>query len=582
MGSPDWLGSISSAFEETPPVPPTPAPKTPAAPKPGSGRLAGRMDAIKGTEREPASQTKKTSPKGKPDTGFVAPPPSPAAASPFGPEWEFPVESLPELPFPGYESGTGAPSGSSAFNAGTEPSVAPGGEEGIPDWLADVKEPTEAPPMEAAVEPAISTPDISELLSPASMPEWLKRPAALPPAEKVPAKPTAPSETPENLEQAELPRWLEAMRPIQTTAVPTEDDERVESVGPLAGLRGVLSAEPVMAMPRRPEILAGALDTTPAHLAQTETLRRLLIEPEIRAARRPVRAMSLTPILRKAISAALLLAILLPVLKIAFFSQTVFTPEANIAAGNLVNALPVDRPVLVAFEYDPSSAPEVETGATALLEHLAQRGIPIVIISSKPNGTMLGKGLVQTSEQLCTHMPSILADFGYVPGGAGGLRRLAFDLRGTVKKPDPDWDQTQLDGLTAISSFSMIAVVAASPQSVRDWVEQVHTALPSTPIVAVVSASADALVFPYTQGRQPALWGLITGYIGAQGYRGAFLTQTVQTECSNILRQQSEDLAFMRWQAFGSGILVLLAALGTGIIMSLVAGGRKQTKKAGE
>jgi hypothetical protein len=100
----------------------------------------------------------------------------------------------------------------------------------------------------------------------------------------------------------------------------------------------------------------------------------------------------------------------------------------------------------------------------------------------------------------------------------------------------------------------------------------VHTAVPDTPMIAMVSAASDALVFPYTQGGQPALHGLVTGYTGAQAYRTRFLPETVP----------SVGVYAMRWQAFGSGILALILTLFTGIVGSLVLGFLRKNQGAAE
>jgi hypothetical protein len=325
-------------------------------------------------------------------------------------------------------------------------------------------------------------------------------------------------------------------------------------------------------MPRRPGVMAGNIDTLPAQMALTETLRRLLIEPEVRAARRPVRAMLLTPVIRKLMSAVLIVSLMLPLFFGSIFSNTVYQPQANIQAGQLVEALPADRLVLVAFEYDASSAPEIETGATVMLEHLAQREIPVVFISSQPNGTILGDGLLQLNSQMGSVMPVLAADFGYIPGGAGGLRRLGGDLRAVIPNPALDWTTGPLAAIHSISDFSMIMIFAASPQSVRNWVEQVYTAAPNTPIVAMVSAASDALVFPYTQGSKPAIRGLVTGYTGAQAYRAHFMPATLPTQ----------GVLAMRWQAFAGGTLALLVTLAAGIIGSLILGYIRKDRRAAE
>ncbi len=59
----------------------------------------------------------------------------------------------------------------------------------------------------------------------------------------------------DRLAPATLPSWLEAMRPMETfrpvVEIQPEEEQQVEAAGPLAGLRGVLLAEPVVAMPHQ-------------------------------------------------------------------------------------------------------------------------------------------------------------------------------------------------------------------------------------------------------------------------------------------------------------------------------------------
>jgi len=577
VGSADWMGGISQALEQTPPSPAA-KPGEPLG-RPSTGQLLGaqnaevkKTDSIRSTSRAGVSPTKKISPPTSPFSREPVPPVPGSTPSDLGSDWDFPTEAAPDFPF-GQPAGNFPPADAfAAFPSGTEPMVSPGGEGEIPDWLVDIKKESASPEPGSESGPRNATPDLNELLRPDTLPEWMHRPAEAARKANLAGLTAPPGATPDNLEHAELPRWLEAMRPIQSVTMPAEDEERVESVGPLAGLRGVLSAEPVVAIPRRPGIMAGNIDASPAQLTLTETLRRLLIEPEVRASRKPVRAMLLTPLLRKAMSAVLILAIIFPFYGGSLFSSSVYQPKANKNAGEFIGQLPVDRPVLVAFEYDASSAPELETGASVLLEHLGERGVPVAFISSQPNGTMLGEGLQMLSEQQGVKMPTRIADFGYVPGGSGGLRRLGGNFRETVNGANVDWSQPALASIHSLSDFSMILVVAANPQSLRDWVEQVHTAVPNTPIVAVVSAASDALVFPYTEGSKPAIWGLVAGFAGAQAYRAAYLPGTLAVS----------GVAAMRWQAFAGGTLAILITLIAGVIGSLVLGRFRKTRKAGE
>jgi hypothetical protein len=485
----------------------------------------------------------------------------------LGPEWAAFTDSSASPPSP-------IPGSPAAFDAGMEPIVAPGGDEETPDWLADAQTgisplpPTPArTPEPEPEEPPIPTPDIGELLRPDTMPDWMHRPEGAGAAGGEGAGQKATGQ--EGLEQAELPRWLEAMRPIQAVNVPTEEEERVESVGPLAGLRGVLSAEPVVAMPRRPGILAGNIDASPAQLSAADTLRRLLIEPEVRAARRAGRAMSWIPVLRRALALLLTLAVIFPLTGgIAIFSPPAALPPAGLTAGALVESLPTDRPVLAAFEYDASSAPELESGAAALLGHLARRNIPIAIISTQPNGATLAQGLINAGGVQGVGVPVVQRNLGYVAGGASGLRSLAHNMRDLLGVSDDDWQASGLSAVQGVGDFSMILVIAARPQTMRDWVEQVHTVAPDTPMIAVVSAASDALVYPYTQGSRPSIQGMIAGYAGAQAYGAKFLPGAATYSGSDL-----------RWQAFGMGSLVTVLILIAGSAASLLAWGLRGSRR---
>ncbi len=59
-----------------------------------------------------------------------------------------------------------------------------------------------------------------------------------------------------NIETAELPSWVKAMRPVESVVeskmIPLDENQITELSGPLAGLRGVLPAEPGLGLLRKP------------------------------------------------------------------------------------------------------------------------------------------------------------------------------------------------------------------------------------------------------------------------------------------------------------------------------------------
>jgi hypothetical protein len=478
------------------------------------------------------------------------------------PGWDFPAADI----GPSFRGMPIAGAGSvSAFSAGTEPMVSPAGGSEAPEWLETARqEASNAPPSIEQVEPEpviASGPSLQELLKEDTIPAWLQKPAEEPAAGIAPGLPAnipagiSPAGD-SGIEQAELPRWLEAMRPIEAVQV-SEEDERVESIGPLAGLRGVITAEPVVAMPRRPRLFAGNIDATPQQTARAELLQRMIVETEWRGPRRASARSLWEPLVRRLIALSLLVAISIPWAGTSFFSRSSADSAVGVVKNfaETISRLDPKKPALVSFDYDPSSSPELEAGARTALKQLGGHGVPIVVISTEPSGPTLGEILLAQNGQKAQ------LDYGYVPGGASGLRALV--------------GAKEIPGVGAFDQFSVILVVASKPQSVRDWIEQVHAVVPNVPMLAIVSAASDALIFPYTQGSQalpPQLTGLVSGYAGADSYRAyaqkRFLPSDTPSMESNI-----------RWEAFGIGSGTAVAVLFIGMVASLMVLGLRGTKR---
>jgi hypothetical protein len=583
QGVPDWLagadrssGQSAPAFNQS--IPPA------AASKPDW--LAG-ADAPSSSLRSPAFES--------------AFPTSESPASPFDqdfslgqnsaqgqsdeanpPGWDFPDADL----NPTFSrAASSSPASASAFSAGMEPIVSPSGRSESPDWLESARQeatiPSGAQNTAAEEPPMPSGPSLQELLQPDSIPNWLTKPAeASELADSQSASPeiAAPISS-DGIEHAELPRWLEAMRPIQAVQV-SEEDERVESVGPLAGLRGVITAEPVIAMPRRPRILAGNIDATPQQTARAEMLQRMVIETEWRGPRRAGPRSIWEPLLRRLIALALILSVVIPLFGISMFGRPAPQDAVPVVRGfaETVNHADARRPALLAVEYDPSVAPEMTIGAEVVIAQLVQKNIPFAIISTEPAGPTLGELLLTRLET------TAIADFGYLPGGASGIRSLvdAKDtapanekFRSRLSVSPAAWKNEPLSSVHSFGDFSLIIVIANKPQTVRDWVEQVHTSYSSVPMLVVTSAAADALVFPYTQGSAampPQLAGLVSGYVGAESYRSYAQAKQYLTG-----GQPSVESDF-RWQAFGMSGALAGAVLLCGMVASLIVLGLRGSR----
>ena len=173
--------------------------------------------------------------------------------------------------------------------------------------------------------------------------------------------------------KAVLPEWLEAMRPIETFRTQEEEEEGeqpqpVETIGPLAGLSDVLMAEPVVAMPRIPGVVAASVSVTQQESEQVHVLRKLVeAERQDFAPARPRQRAA--PILHWIVGLLLVAATILPqLITDAIFPAPRWVPQDLETLRNLVEELPRDRPALLVADYDPGYAAELEAGAALCIQ----------------------------------------------------------------------------------------------------------------------------------------------------------------------------------------------------------------------
>ncbi len=374
----------------------------------------------------------------------------------------------------------------------------------------------------------------------------------------------------EGLEPAKLPSWLEAMRPLETIRptpqVEPEEGQVIETSGPLAGLRGALSAEPIVAMPRQPSIGGGRLDITERQYARAEILQRMIAEEsqEIPAAGK--RRLPL-PLLRWAIGALLVFAILIPTLyQGRLFAFPTRWPQELAPLITIVEGMPNDRPMLFVIDYDPSAAPEMERMGEAFLDHVILRGLQVVTISTRPTGPALAEHLLGS-----LGVPDRLIrgeryyDLGYLAGGESGVQlfaqspRLAalrgFRTAGSYQGESP-WDTPILKDVDSLSDFAAVAVLTSGTESARNWVEQTSSRLGTRPLVMVLSMGITPIVRPYYEAQAPQVDALLSGLPAAVSYEQVL---------------GGSGGASHLWDAYGGGLWVAIGALSVGTAYGLTA-----------
>jgi len=452
-----------------------------------------------------------------------------------------------------------------------------------PDWLADLGGSSEAKPAVDEIKEdwskgATPLPIIEDaepnLSGREGIVDWVDQEAE---GEKYPDEGAE-----SDLEPAELPSWLAAMRPLGSSVPSIGDVESdvVESAGPLVGLSGVLSADSNMARPQNGSAYAVKLQVSKEQRAHVELLKDM-VDGEGKAhpvPKQPV--ISSHKILRWVISLVLFLAILWP----AFTAdQQVPMPTYSQETGDvngLINDLPEDARILVAFDYQPGLAAEMDTTAAAVIDHIMLRGAYLTLVSTSPTGPLVAERfLSQTQANHNYNRGEQYINLGYIPGGATGLLSFAVSPQRTVPYTTDEVEAWQtsshnalpaLRGIERLIDFSMILVIVDDPDIARSWIEQVQPYLTSedggTPLVMAVSAQSEPLVRPYYEASPRQLQGFVAGMRGGASY--ARLTGRI-------------GLANRYWDGFSAGLTVaaILIAIGGVVNVATVFISRRDQSK---
>jgi hypothetical protein len=206
-------------------------------------------------------------------------------------------------------------------------------------------------------------------------------------------------------------------------------------------------------------------------------------------------------------------------------AASLVTPRPSVVAlADDLAAVPQGGAALVAFDYGPGAAGELDPLAMATLQGLAARGVRIVALSSDPAGVGQAQHVLAA---LAAALPGYeygrdYVVLGYAPGQDAGLRAVGESLTSTFPA---DYVQTAalstlpaMDGIQTVGDVDRVIVLTDDGQTLRRWVEQVQGRT-GVRIDALVTAAVEPLLAPYRQSGQ--LGHVLSGATGAIEYRRA-------------------------------------------------------------
>lgn len=359
------------------------------------------------------------------------------------------------------------------------------------------------------------------------------------------------------LNPGELPSWLMGMRPEsipgeKELAAPTTGFEQVEGAGPLAGLRGVLPAEPDIAQAEKPPTYSVLLQVSEAQNAQTKLLAELVAAETEAPAQAAAAAVGSSAVLRRVTAVLLILTLLLTMLTGSPAMYRPMPPAELDAVRETIEGLESGAPVLVAVEYEPGYSGEMDTAARAVLVHLLRQAAAPTLISTLPTGPMQIERLmaqVGAAENRTLAAGEQYNNLGFISGETLALA----SLNAVPSAPGAVGAQ----GVGNLASYRLVIVATADPDRARAWIEQSARTLGNTPLVMILSAQAEPMVRPYFNATAGPVRGILTGLTGALIYE----TNTAQP-----------DGAVRDWAPFNIGLAIAVTLMLLGAVFNILSG----------
>ena len=258
------------------------------------------------------------------------------------------------------------------------------------------------------------------------------------------------------------------------------------------------------------------------------------------------------------------------------FTGTQITPATSLlssdkgAASTLIEGIPANAPVLVAFDYDPALSGELEAAAAPLIDQLQFKGTRLTMVSTSPTGPALAERFFQTALLVNSHQyisGEQYVNLGYLAGGPAGISYFASAPAAAMPytvNGDPAWATPPLQGVLHLSDFAAVVILTDNADTGRNWIEQTSQYLGKTPMVMVISAQAEPMIRPYFDSGQ--LKGLVSGLLDAKIYEQSY---------------NRPGLAYHYWDSYSIGMLVAELLIVIGATWSAVVAWRARRSDTG-
>lgn len=217
---------------------------------------------------------------------------------------------------------------------------------------------------------------------------------------------------------------------------------------------------------------------------------------------------------------------------------------------DIVESLEPGTAVMFSSDWESSVAAECVPQTEALIRHMFNRNLRVVIMGQWPQGNASTDEITERiAQELGKEYGKDWCNLGYKPGGAAVLSAMAEDIKAVFPEDNRGNAYDSLEvckGLSNIEDFGLITVISWGDPGHLTWVKMVQTPY-GVPMVAGVTAARAADTVPFVQSGQ--IGGLLSGLGGAAEYE-------------NLVDYPGKATAGMGAQSVGHGLVLALVIIG--------------------
>ena len=198
----------------------------------------------------------------------------------------------------------------------------------------------------------------------------------------------------------------------------------------------------------------------------------------------------------------------------------VTTTESTRKAFEFIEAMKPGDTVLISFDYGPSSAPENDPMAEAVMRQCAIKKLRFIVIALYPLG---GLNLANNAvAKVAAEYPDLkygvdYVNLGYKDGASAVMRRMGDDIAGAFPTDEAGTPLAQIPLMKGIGSLRQVQLVFTVATGIIGewWITQVHPQV-GTPIIIGPTAVSAPKYYAFLNSGQ--LEGMLGGMKGAAEY----------------------------------------------------------------